>query len=201
MWWSTELLEQCIFLISTLVLGWPGPAAGHSPSHSPAPPPQEIRGRKWSEKAHGWTYRGDRLPVAIVGKTGLTWGKLMCCEIKVGLESKKQRQIKLMPSAQWHLFSQAQIHNFVPPLPSSTGRGWEGVWRSMLAPISCSFLFISPLLQHGSFPQAVGVFTVYSSPRAAPPAQGLLLGGSPRAVGNTYFTMASPLAAAFLLLS
>lgn len=50
-----------------------------------------------------------------MGKTGLTWEKLMYWKIKVGLESKKQRQIKTMPSAQEYLFSQTQIHNFVPP--------------------------------------------------------------------------------------
>lgn len=105
-----------------------------------------------------------------------------------------------MPSVQWHLFSQAQIHNSVPPPQAAQEGVWEGVWRSMLAPISCSFLLASPLLQHGSLARAVGVLTVDSSPQAAPPAQGLLPWGSPRAVGKTYFTMASPLAAAFLLL-
>lgn len=81
----------------------------------------------------------DHLPIAIMGKTGLRWGKLMYCEIKVGLESKKRRWIKLMPSVQWHLFSQAQIHNSVPPPQAAQEGVWEGVWRSMLAPISCSF--------------------------------------------------------------
>lgn len=50
----------------------------------------------------------------------------MYWKIKVGLERKKQRQIKTMPSAQEYLFSQTQIHNFVPPPRQHRGKGCGG---------------------------------------------------------------------------
>lgn len=91
--------------------------------------PQQNRGKKLDEKAHGPRERqGDRSPVIVKGKTDAIWEKknyLNLLPIKVDLDGGKQK-LNTLPSP-WLFFpaSTSLFHSQLLYLPTLTGvRGW-----------------------------------------------------------------------------